>query len=56
MISLLPTGNNENIKAVIDCPDDLDVLYYLFPNSVVEIDTMGNELVAIIKEDTTNQL
>ena len=56
MINLLQTENNEIIRAIIDCPDDLDVLDYLFPNSVIEIDTMGNELIAIVKEDTTNQL
>jgi len=51
MINLMATRNNEIIRAIIDCPEDLDVLEFLFPHGVVEIDTMGNELVAIVKED-----
>jgi len=51
MINLLQTENNEIIRATITCSDDLDVLDYLFPNSILELDTMGNEIIAIIKED-----
>ncbi len=52
MINLMHIEEKEVVRATITCSDDLDVLDYLFPNSIIEIDTMGNNLVAIIKADS----
>ena len=45
-------NNNECIRIIVQEPEkDLDIINFLFPNSVIEIGTIGNELIAIVKED-----
>ena len=46
--------NNEVLRMTIQDPEkDLDVIRYLFPHSVIEIDVCGENLIAIVKADTT---
>ncbi len=46
-------SNNEYIRMVIQDPEkDLDVINYLFPSSVIEIDAAGNNIIAIVRADT----
>jgi len=57
MINLLPIEKEEHLKARINTPSDLDVLFFLFPHSQITVYAEGNnEYMVIIKEDTTNQL
>ena len=54
MINLLPIEEKETVKASIDNPNDLDVLFYLFPHSEITVYAEeNNSYLAIIKADTT---
>ena len=53
MVNLLPIRDNEALKMAIQDPEkDLDIINYLFPHSVIEIDVVGNDLIAIVKTDS----
>ena len=53
MINLLPVENNEVVKARINTPSDLDVLFFLFPHSQITVYAEeNNNYMVIIKADT----
>ena len=53
MINLLPIKEKETLKARINTPSDLDVLFFLFPHSEITVYAEeNNSYMVIIKADT----
>jgi len=53
MINLLPIEKEEHLKARINTPSDLDVLFFLFPHSQITVYAEeNNNYMVIIKADT----
>jgi len=43
--------NNEVLKMIVNDTNDIDIINFLFPNSIIEIDVCGENLIAIVKAD-----